>query len=97
MFDYVCYLLPCVFSRKFRWRLLATAGCSALGMFGPLYRVTCTTLVYTCFWGCDEWSSWGRGSVTGGGEMMVTPGYDINLVELRGHTLATSGQKGEFF
>ena len=48
------------------------AGCSALGLFGVMYTVTCRC-VCTYFWGCHKWSCRGMISVKWG-ERMVTRG-----------------------
>ena len=72
----------CLISRRNRSRLLATARCSALGLFGLLYTVTCRC-VCTCFWGCHKWSSRGMISVKWG-ERMVTLGYYIKFSRFAG-------------
>ena len=66
------------------------AGCSVLGLFGLLYTVTCRC-VCICFW--YKWSCRGIISVKWG-KRTVTRGEYTNLVDLRGHTPPTCGQKG---
>ena len=71
-----------------------TAGCSALGLLGLLYRVTCTC-VYTCSWCCYWWSSrgMGYGLRQRGGKLCPRGGVLLKFSRISGaYTPATFGQ-----